>query len=116
MLDVTKLSKDEREFVTRIINRLDSGDVKTVGTELLAEFMKGLTTDCGSTSVRLSHRKTLWEKIASLISLRLMRCRDCLLHYYRPLLFPVRKVPFDRQEWTPTEDNVNGCITSRRTG
>ena len=53
MVDVTKLSKDEREFVTGIINRLDSGDVKTVGTELLAEFMKGLTPEVMKRGYRL---------------------------------------------------------------
>ena len=45
MIDVTKLTEEEREFFTGIVNRLGSGDVKSVGTELLAEFAKGLTTD-----------------------------------------------------------------------
>jgi hypothetical protein len=45
MMDVTRLTKEEREFFTGIVNRLDSGDVKSVGTELLAEFVKGLTTE-----------------------------------------------------------------------
>jgi len=40
MMDVRKLGKEEREFVTGIINRLDSGDVQTVGTELLAEIKR----------------------------------------------------------------------------
>jgi len=53
MVDVTKLSKDERDFVTGIINRLDSGDVKALGTELLAEFMKGLTPDVMQRGYRL---------------------------------------------------------------
>jgi hypothetical protein len=43
VIDVTKLSKEEREFVTGIINRLDSGDVKNLGTELLSEFRAALT-------------------------------------------------------------------------
>jgi len=42
-IDVTKLTKDERDFVAAIINRLNSGDLKNVGTELLAEFVQGLT-------------------------------------------------------------------------
>jgi len=42
-VDIAKLSKEEREFVTGIINRLDSGDVKNVGAELLAEFVSALT-------------------------------------------------------------------------
>jgi hypothetical protein len=41
MLDVTKLSKEERRFVTGIINRLDSGDAKGIGTELLGELSAG---------------------------------------------------------------------------
>ena len=45
MLDVTKLSREERQFVTGIINRLDGGDAKGVGTELLAEFMQALTPE-----------------------------------------------------------------------
>jgi hypothetical protein len=53
MIDVTKLSKEEREFVTAIINRLDSGDVNNVGTELLAEFMKGLTPEVFQKGYRL---------------------------------------------------------------
>jgi hypothetical protein len=44
-VDITELSRDEREFVTGIINRLDSGDVKNVGTELLAEFKRALTPE-----------------------------------------------------------------------
>ena len=53
MIDVTKLSKEEREFVTGIINRLDSGDVKNVGTELLAEFTSALTPDVFQRGYRL---------------------------------------------------------------
>ena len=53
MIDVTKLSKEEREFVTGIMNRLDSGDLKNVGTELLAEFMKGLTPEVMQRGYRL---------------------------------------------------------------
>lgn len=53
MLDVTKLSKEEREFVTAIINRLDAGDAKNVGTELLAEFVKGLTPEVFQKGYRL---------------------------------------------------------------
>jgi hypothetical protein len=52
-MDITKLSKDERDFVTGIINRLDSRDVKNVGTELLAEFMKGLTPEVMQKGYRL---------------------------------------------------------------
>jgi hypothetical protein len=53
MVDVTKLSKEEREFVTGIINRLDSGDVKKVGTELLAEFKRALTPEVFQKGYRL---------------------------------------------------------------
>ena len=45
MIDIAKLRKEERDFVTAIINRLDSGDVKNVGTELLAEFRAALTPE-----------------------------------------------------------------------
>jgi hypothetical protein len=45
MLDVTKLSKEERRFVTGIINRLDSGDAKGIGTELVGDFMQALTPE-----------------------------------------------------------------------
>jgi membrane protease subunit (stomatin/prohibitin family) len=53
MVDVTKLSKEERDFVTGIINRLDSGDVQTVGTELLAEFTSALTPEIMQRGYRL---------------------------------------------------------------
>ena len=53
MIDVTKLAKEERDFVTAIINRLDSGDVKRVGTELLAEFMSALTPEVFQKGYRL---------------------------------------------------------------
>ena len=53
MIDITKLSKEEREFVTVIINRLDSGDCKNVGTELLTEFMRALTPDVFQKGYRL---------------------------------------------------------------
>ena len=52
MIDVAKLSKEEREFVTGIINRLDGGDVKNVGAELLAEFVSA--SDTGGYFKRLS--------------------------------------------------------------
>jgi hypothetical protein len=52
-IDITKLSKEEREFVTGIINRLDSGEVKNVGTELLAEFMGALTPEVFQRGYRL---------------------------------------------------------------
>jgi len=53
MIDITKLSNEEREFVTGIINRLDSGDVKNVGTELLAEFKNALTPEVFQKGYRL---------------------------------------------------------------
>ena len=53
MIDVTKLSKEEREFVTAIINRLDGGDVQSIGTELLAEFAKALTPEVFQKGYRL---------------------------------------------------------------
>jgi hypothetical protein len=53
VIDITKLSKEEREFVTRIINRLDSGDVKSLGTELLAEFVSALTPEVFQQGYRL---------------------------------------------------------------
>ena len=52
-IDITKLSNDERKFVTGIVGRLDSGDVKNVGTELLAEFAKGLKTEMFQKGYRL---------------------------------------------------------------
>jgi hypothetical protein len=52
-IDVTKLTKEERQFFIDIINRLDSGDVKNVGDELLAEFMKGLTPEVMQKGCRL---------------------------------------------------------------
>jgi hypothetical protein len=53
MIDVAKLSKEEREFVTGIINRLDGGDVKNVGAELLAEFVSALTPEIFQKGYRL---------------------------------------------------------------
>jgi hypothetical protein len=53
MIDFTKLTKEEREFFTGIVNRLGSGDVKSVGTELLAEFVKGLNTEVFQKGYRL---------------------------------------------------------------
>ncbi len=53
MLDLTKLSQDERRLVTDIIARLDSGDAKGVGADLLADFMKGLTPEVMQYGYRL---------------------------------------------------------------
>jgi hypothetical protein len=53
MLDVSKLSPEERQFVAGIINRLDAGDAKAVGEELLAEFLKALTPDVMERGYRL---------------------------------------------------------------
>ena len=50
---ITKLSKEEREFVTGIINRLDSGDVKNVGTELFFEIKAALTQEVFQKGYRL---------------------------------------------------------------
>ena len=54
MIDVTKLTKEERDFVTGIINRLDSGDAKGVGTELLVEFKRALTPTVFQKGYRLA--------------------------------------------------------------
>jgi hypothetical protein len=53
MIDIAKLSNEEREVVTGIINRLDSGDVRNVGTELLAEFRRALTPEVFQKGYRL---------------------------------------------------------------
>jgi len=53
MLDLATLSQDEHRFVADIINRLHSGDAKGVGTELLADFMKGLTPEVMQYGYRL---------------------------------------------------------------
>jgi hypothetical protein len=53
MIDVNKLSRVERQFVTDIINRLDGGDAKAVGEELLTEFLKALTPDVMQKGYRL---------------------------------------------------------------
>jgi hypothetical protein len=53
VIDIAKLSKEEREFVTRIINRFDSGDVKNVGAELLAESVSALTAEVFQKGYRL---------------------------------------------------------------
>jgi hypothetical protein len=54
MLDVTKLTEEERGFYAGITKRLGSGDVKSVGTELLAEFVKGLTPEVFQKGYRLA--------------------------------------------------------------
>ena len=53
MLDLKTLSQDERRLVEDIINRLDSGDAKGVGNELLADFMRGLTPEVMQYGYRL---------------------------------------------------------------
>jgi len=53
MLDISKLSQEERQFVTGIINRLDAGDAKAVGAELLADFMRALTPEVMQKGYRL---------------------------------------------------------------
>jgi hypothetical protein len=53
MIDVEKLSREQREFVTAIINRLDIGDVKSIGTELLADVMRALTPEVLQKGYRL---------------------------------------------------------------
>jgi hypothetical protein len=52
-MDLSKLNPEERRFVADIINRLDAGDAKAVGEELLAEFLKGLTPDVMQKGYRL---------------------------------------------------------------
>jgi hypothetical protein len=53
MIGIEKLTKAEREFVTAIINRLDSGDIKSLGTELLADFIRALTPEVLQRGYRL---------------------------------------------------------------
>ena len=45
---------------------------------------------CSSSSVYVCHRKKLWERIAFLFLLRLVRCHACFRHHYRPLFIPAR--------------------------
>jgi hypothetical protein len=53
MIDLNKLSPEEREFVANITNRLDGGDTKAVGEELLTEFMRAMTPDVMQKGYRL---------------------------------------------------------------
>src|SRR5579864_9154011 len=53
MINVEILSQEERQFVTGIINRLDSGDAKGIGTELLGDFMQALTPEVLQQGYRL---------------------------------------------------------------
>jgi hypothetical protein len=53
MIDVNKLNREERQFVTDIINRLESGDAHGVGSELLTEFRRGLTPEVMERGYRL---------------------------------------------------------------
>jgi hypothetical protein len=53
MLAPATLSQDERRLVADITNRLDSGDAEGVGTELLADLMKGLTPEVMQHGYRL---------------------------------------------------------------
>jgi hypothetical protein len=52
-MDLNKLNPEERQFVTDIISRLDAGETKAVGAELLAEFMAALTPDVMQQGCRL---------------------------------------------------------------
>ena len=70
MVDITKLSKEEREFVTGIINRLDSGDVRNVGTELLAEFRRALTPEVFQRGCRLGD--VLCQRTVHRLSMKLL--------------------------------------------
>jgi hypothetical protein len=54
MIDTSKLSKEEQDFVAGIVNRLDGGDAKGVGTELLAEFKRALTLTVFRKAYRLA--------------------------------------------------------------
>ncbi len=53
MIDVNKLSPEECQFVADIVDRLKSGDVKSVGAELLSEFRMALTPDVFQKGYRL---------------------------------------------------------------
>ena len=53
MIDVTTLSKKERDFVVEVINRIDNGDVKRLGSELLADFVGGLSPEVFQQGYRL---------------------------------------------------------------
>ena len=53
MIDVNKLNPEERQFVTGIVNRLDAGETKAVGEELLTEFMRAMTPDVMQKGYRL---------------------------------------------------------------
>jgi hypothetical protein len=52
-VDVSKLTEEERKFFTGIVDRLNTGDAKGVGTELLQDFVKGLTRDVYEHGYRL---------------------------------------------------------------
>jgi hypothetical protein len=61
---------------------------------------------CNSSSLFASRPKTLWEKTSFLFLLRLVRCRDCFLHHYRPLFMPVKYWRIHRHRSTP-----NGSVS-----
>jgi hypothetical protein len=53
MINIETLTQEERQFITGIINRLDSGDAKGIGTELLGDFMQALTPEVLKQGYRL---------------------------------------------------------------
>jgi len=53
VVDLSKLSQEERDFVANITKRLESGDAKGIGNELLADFRRALTPDVFQKGYRL---------------------------------------------------------------
>jgi len=52
-MDNLKLTEDELKFVGSIIERIDKGEVKELGNELLRDFQRGLTKEVMAKGCRL---------------------------------------------------------------
>lgn len=52
-MDYLTLTEDELRFVNSIVQRMDKGDLRGLGNELLADFRRGLTKEVMTKGCRL---------------------------------------------------------------
>ena len=62
---------------------------------------------CEHANIRVSQRKSAWEKIAVVLMIRPVRCHGCMNRFYRPL-FVATPLPLGRiLEWEKTVRRIN---------
>lgn len=86
-------------FRVKVIGDFIGGRMLRVGTKK--------SPYCSRADIFVSRPRSLWEELAILLTLRPVRCHDCMRRFYRSLL---TRTPLPPKEHADAEDNHGGNV------